>query len=110
MSDSLLAAREVAAGFPAWEQGAHAGPPLCVLVGAQAHYSIARAAQIMGFGRAGAWPVPVDASAAAPIVMLCRLSALWHLGLFPEQMPHWQWMLERLAALRMVAVGPATEG
>ncbi|MSR64089.1 MAG: pyridoxal-dependent decarboxylase [Planctomycetes bacterium] len=57
---ALLAARELAAGFPAWEQGAHAGPPLCVLVGAQAHYSIARSAQIMGFGRAGAWPVPVD--------------------------------------------------
>jgi len=58
---ALLAARELAAGFPAWEAGAHAGEPLCVLVGAQAHYSIARAVQVMGFGRAGAWPVPVDA-------------------------------------------------
>ena len=28
--------------------------------------------------------------------MMCRLQGLWHLGLFPEQMPHWQWMLDRL--------------
>jgi 23S rRNA (cytosine1962-C5)-methyltransferase len=24
---------------------------------------------------------------------------LWHLGLFPEQLPHWEWMLSRLAAV-----------
>src|SRR5262249_4037223 len=38
------------------------------------------------------WPVRV-----AGITMLCRLSALWHLGLFPEQLPHWQWMEEGIA-------------
>ncbi len=50
-----------------------------------------------------AWPVVVDvhdtaADARAHIraTMLCRLSAMWHLGLFPEQMPHWQWMVARL--------------
>lgn len=49
------------------------------------------------------WPVTV--SALSPrrddaITMLCKLSGLWHLGLFPEQFPHWQWMLERLAAIK----------
>lgn len=37
------------------------------------------------------WPVQAGAA-----TMLCRLSGLWHLGLFPEQMPHWQWMRERI--------------
>lgn len=41
------------------------------------------------------WPVEVD-----DVRMLCRLQGLWHLGLFPEQMPHWQWMLERIAATK----------
>jgi 23S rRNA (cytosine1962-C5)-methyltransferase len=41
------------------------------------------------------WPVRV-----APVTMLCRLQGLWHVGLFPEQKPHWDWMLERLAAVK----------
>ena len=36
--------------------------------------------------------------------MLCRLQGLWHLGLFPEQMPHWQWMLEKIAAAKAAGV------
>ena len=32
--------------------------------------------------------------------MLCKLAGLWHLGLFPEQEPHWRWMLERLASVK----------
>ncbi len=32
--------------------------------------------------------------------MSCRLQGLWHLGLFPEQLPHWEWMLERIAAVK----------
>jgi len=36
----------------------------------------------------------------AGVSMLCRLQGLWHVGLFPEQMPHWQWMLERMAEMR----------
>jgi 23S rRNA (cytosine1962-C5)-methyltransferase len=39
-----------------------------------------------------AWPVRVD-----DISVLCKLSGLWHLGLFPEQYPHWQWMLAEIA-------------
>ena len=42
-----------------------------------------------------AWPVKIDG-----VTMLCKLAGLWHLGLFPEQYPHWQWMLERIAAIK----------
>jgi 23S rRNA (cytosine1962-C5)-methyltransferase len=38
-----------------------------------------------------AWPIAV-----LGVVALCRLTAFRHLGLFPEQLPHWAWMLERL--------------
>lgn len=41
------------------------------------------------------WPVVVDG-----VTMLCKLAGLWHLGLFPEQGPHWGWMLERIAAVK----------
>ncbi|KAB2920576.1 MAG: class I SAM-dependent rRNA methyltransferase [Hyphomicrobiaceae bacterium] len=37
------------------------------------------------------WPVHV-----LDVTMLCRLTSFRHLGIFPEQMPHWQWMLERV--------------
>lgn len=36
----------------------------------------------------------------AGVSMLCRLQGLWHVGLFPEQMPHWQWMTERIAEMK----------
>jgi 23S rRNA (cytosine1962-C5)-methyltransferase len=42
-----------------------------------------------------AWPVKIDG-----VTMLCKLAGLWHLGLFPEQYPHWQWMLERIAGVK----------
>jgi L-2,4-diaminobutyrate decarboxylase len=57
---ALLAARQVAAGHDVWQEGAHAGPPLALLVASTAHYSIARSVQIMGWGAGGAIPVPVD--------------------------------------------------
>jgi 23S rRNA (cytosine1962-C5)-methyltransferase len=37
------------------------------------------------------WPVRVGAA-----TVLCRLSGFRHMGLFPEQLPHWEWMLARL--------------
>jgi L-2,4-diaminobutyrate decarboxylase len=58
---ALLAARQAKAGWDAWMHGDHGGPPLAVLGSAQAHYSIGRAAQIMGWGSGGFVPVPVDA-------------------------------------------------
>jgi 23S rRNA (cytosine1962-C5)-methyltransferase len=30
--------------------------------------------------------------------MLCRLTNFRHLGIFPEQLPHWEWMVGRLAS------------
>jgi 23S rRNA (cytosine1962-C5)-methyltransferase len=48
-----------------------------------------------------AWHVglgPRGREQGAPRV-LCRLQGLWHVGLFPEQLPHWRWMGERLAAV-----------
>lgn len=42
-----------------------------------------------------AWQVMVDG-----VTMLCKLSGLWHLGLFPEQRPHWRWMLEQIADVK----------
>jgi 23S rRNA (cytosine1962-C5)-methyltransferase len=41
------------------------------------------------------WPVKVGAA-----TVLCRLASFRHMGLFPEQMPHWEWMLARLAEKR----------
>jgi 23S rRNA (cytosine1962-C5)-methyltransferase len=41
------------------------------------------------------WPVRV-----LGVTALCRLTGFRHLGLFPEQLPHWQWMLEWLPAGR----------
>lgn len=37
------------------------------------------------------WPVQV-----LGVTVLCRLTSFRHLGIFPEQLPHWQWMLERI--------------
>jgi 23S rRNA (cytosine1962-C5)-methyltransferase len=37
------------------------------------------------------WPVRVG-----DITVSCRLQGLWHLGLFPEQFPHWTWALDEI--------------
>lgn len=58
---ALLAMRQAAAGFDVWSQGAHAGPPLAVIVSSDAHYSVARTLRIMGWGDEGAIAAPVDA-------------------------------------------------
>jgi 23S rRNA (cytosine1962-C5)-methyltransferase len=41
------------------------------------------------------WPMRV-----LDITMLCRLTNFRHLGIFPEQLPHWQWMVEWLQGVR----------
>ncbi len=57
---ALLAARQAKAGFDVWSRGAQAGPPLAILAGEQAHYSVRRAAAILGLGEAGVVAVPAD--------------------------------------------------
>jgi L-2,4-diaminobutyrate decarboxylase len=57
---ALLAARQSAAGRDVWTEGAQAGSPLAILASEETHYSVRRAAQIMGLGEAGVVPVPVD--------------------------------------------------
>lgn len=46
------------------------------------------------------WPLRVEG-----ITLLGRLSGFRHLGLFPEQLPHWQWMTAALAAMRPHVAG-----
>ncbi len=59
---ALLAARQARAGFDVWQHGVAAGPPLALLAAESTHYSVARAAEIMGLGKDGVIPVPVDAA------------------------------------------------
>ncbi len=52
-------------------------------------------------GEGGRWrrnkPVPESwAVEVLGVTMLCRLTSFRHLGLFPEQLPHWRWMLDWL--------------
>src|SRR5215510_328029 len=37
------------------------------------------------------WPVRL-----LDVTMLCRLTNFRHLGIFPEQFPHWEWMIDWL--------------
>jgi 23S rRNA (cytosine1962-C5)-methyltransferase len=53
------------------------------------------------------WPVALDPG--RPVTMGCRLSGLWHLGLFPEQRPHWQFMLDRVAAASSAAAAKSAD-
>jgi L-2,4-diaminobutyrate decarboxylase len=57
---ALLAARNHATGGAAWEAGLRSCPPLAMLVSEYAHYSVARAAGILGLGQEGVVRVPVD--------------------------------------------------
>lgn len=57
---ALLAMRQLRAGFDVWSAGAHAGPPLAVIAGADAHYSVARAVRVLGWGDGGAIAASLD--------------------------------------------------
>ena len=58
---ALLAARQVCAGGDAWHAGVANGRPLRILASEYAHYSIARAAGIMGLGANAVIKVTADA-------------------------------------------------
>lgn len=46
-------------------------------------------------GRLGDWPVRVR-----DLEILCRATSFRHVGIFPEQIVHWDWMEERIRAER----------
>jgi len=58
---ALLAARQAITGRDVWDEGLAGGRPLAILAPEETHYSIRRAAQILGLGKGGIVPVPVDA-------------------------------------------------
>ncbi|MDX1908230.1 MAG: pyridoxal-dependent decarboxylase [Bacteroidia bacterium] len=57
---ALLAARQQRSGHDVWTQGHQNGYQPAIMVSAQAHYCVKRAAQVMGWGEAGVIQVPVD--------------------------------------------------
>ena len=70
---ALLAARNHATQGSAWRQGLHAGPPLALLVSDQAHYSLARAAGVLGLGAQSVVAIPTDSRFRADISALADL-------------------------------------
>ena len=57
---ALLAARQSCAGWNVWQHGISAGAPLRLLVSEHAHYSVSRAAGIMGLGTDAVVKVATD--------------------------------------------------
>ena len=51
------------------------GPQLIAFISAEAHYSFAKAAQLLGFGTAQLWPVPVDETGRMVVTELESLIA-----------------------------------
>lgn len=56
----LLAARQAMCGYDIWEEGSRDEAPLALMVSEEAHYSVARAARIMGWGEKGIVKIPAD--------------------------------------------------
>lgn len=56
----LLAARQAMSGYNIWDEGARDDSRLAFMVSAEAHYSVSRAAHIMGWGDIGVVKVPVN--------------------------------------------------
>ncbi|HYG32557.1 MAG TPA: aminotransferase class I/II-fold pyridoxal phosphate-dependent enzyme [Methylophilaceae bacterium] len=57
---ALLAARQAKAGWNIWQQGVSQGQPLRILACETTHYSVSRAAGIMGLGTDAVATVPMD--------------------------------------------------
>ncbi len=64
---ALLAARQSMADFDVWREGVSAVAPLRILAGEHAHYSVSRAAGIMGLGTQAVIPVTTDAAGCMKI-------------------------------------------
>ena len=67
---ALLAARQCMADFDVWREGVGAGLPMRILASEHAHYSISRAAGIMGMGAQAVIPVAADAAGRLQIESL----------------------------------------
>ncbi len=61
----LLAARQAMCGYDIWEEGNRDAKPLALMVSEEAHYSVARAARIMGWGEKGIVKIPVSGNLRA---------------------------------------------
>ena len=70
---ALLAARNHATQGTAWRQGLHAGPPLAMLVSDQAHYSVTRAAGVLGLGQESVVAIPTDSRFRVDLTALAQL-------------------------------------
>ena len=68
---ALLAARQTMAGWDVWKQGAGAGAKLRILASEHAHYSVSRAAGIMGLGTNAVLAVPADPFGCMSMPALC---------------------------------------
>lgn len=67
---ALLAARQAKAGWDIWQQGVSNGTPLRILACETTHYSISRAAAIMGLGADAVIKVPMDKRGGMDIAAL----------------------------------------
>jgi L-2,4-diaminobutyrate decarboxylase len=67
---ALLAARQVKAGWDIWQQGVSNGPPLRILACETTHYSVSRAAGIMGLGTDAVIKVAMDAQGRMELAAL----------------------------------------
>jgi L-2,4-diaminobutyrate decarboxylase len=57
---ALLAARQACTGLDVWRQGQKVKTPLAIAVAESAHYSVARAARMLGLGNTGVLTIPCD--------------------------------------------------
>ena len=57
---ALLAARQHQSGYDHWTDGKRDGFRPAIMVSSESHYSVSRSVHIMGWGREGIVPVPVD--------------------------------------------------
>lgn len=67
---ALLAARQIKTGWNVWKNGVSAGPALRLLTSEHAHYSVSRAAGIMGLGTDAVIKVPSDEQGRMDIAAL----------------------------------------
>lgn len=67
---ALLAARQVMAGHDLWQEGNRGEEQMTALISDQAHYSLQRAVQILGWGKGGLTPVPLDSEYRMDVTQL----------------------------------------